>query len=169
MNIQQLKNIHKEQTIYILGAGKQMDMYNPEWFRDKITIGVNWVYKFFPVQYTLARHICVIKENTVNLIYPEITCDFDGIPSPKVPGYTFKDELYQSGSTSLTAIDAARYMGANRIVIMGCEGYGPYFTGYPTGETNQTWLNRSRYEMAVFIDLLERTHKIKFEWLQFVP
>lgn len=169
MKIQSLKNLYPDETIYILGAGKQMEMYRPEWFAGKITIGVNWVYKFYPVRYTVARHLVVIRKSPPELIYPDITCDFDGILSPDVPGYRFRDELHQSGSTTLTAIDAARYMGASRIVIVGCEGYGPYFTGYPTGETNQTWLNRARYEMAVFIDLLERQNKIRIDWLQFIP
>lgn len=167
--IQPLKNLYPGETIYVLGAGKQIEMYRPEWFKDKITIGINWVYRFFPVTYTVARHLVVIRESPPELIYPDITCDFDGITAPNVTGYRFRDELHQSGSTSLTAIDAARYMGAGRIVIVGCEGYGPYFTGYPTGETNQTWLNRSRYEMGLFIDLLERKYKIRIDWLQFIP
>lgn len=167
--IQQLKGAYQDETIYVLGAGRQMEMYRPEWFKDRICIGVNWVYRFYPVRYTVARHMVVIRESPTNLIYPDVTCDFDGIQSPRVDGYRFCDEIHQSGSTTLTAIDAARYMGASRIVIVGCECYGPYFSGYPTGETNQTWLSRSRSDLALFIDLLERREKIRIDWLQFIP
>ena len=167
--IQHLKGLYPNETIYVLGAGKQMEMYHPEWFSDRICIGVNWVYQFYPVRYTVARHLVVIRTEPPELIYPDVTCDFDGIPSPPVGGYRFRDEIHQSGSTTLTAIDVARYMGASRIVIVGCECYGPYFAGYPTGETNQTWLSKSRAEMALFIDLLERREKIRVDWLQFIP
>jgi len=175
--IQLIKDAYKGETIYILGAGKQMDMYNPEFFHNKVTIGVNWVFQFFPCKYTIARHLCVIREwhnkdgspyPISTLVYPEITCDFDGIPSPQVEGYRFTDELRQNGSTTITAIDLAVYMGADRIVILGCEGYGPYFDGYPTGETNQTWLSKSRFEIEQFIAFVE-SKGIRVDWVRFIP
>lgn len=168
-NIIELKNIYPGKTIYVIGAGAQMNMINPSYFDDQITIGVNWVYQFYPIRYTMARHLCVIRKEPANVVYPDLTCDFDGIPSPDVQGWRFTDELRQAGSTSLTAIDLARYMGASRIVILGCEGYGGYFQGYPTGETNQNWLNKARWEMEQFVEYLERTEHIKIDWLRFVP
>jgi len=162
----QIRNKHKGEIIYILGAGQQMELYRPLFFEDKIAIGINWVYKFFPVTYTVSRHMVVLKEAPPSCIYPEITCDMDGIPAPKIPGWIFRDELTQHGTTAITAIDAAVYLGAKKIIVLGCEGYGEYFKGYPTGQTNQTWLNRSRWEMEQFIHHIKDHKHVDVQWIR---
>ncbi len=167
--ITKLKDLHKGQIITVIGAGESMDHINPQTFKllnpkGKI-IGINWVFKRFKVDYTVSRHIVVIKESPENLVYPEITCDLDGLDAPKVPGWRFRNELVQSGTTAKTAIDLARYMGAREIIVAGCECYGGYYKGYPTGATNRAWLNQVRYDMELFIDYIRRRYGVSVLWL----
>ena len=44
------KNIHKDETIYIIGSGKSVDYLNISFFSNKITIGINQSYKKFHKQ-----------------------------------------------------------------------------------------------------------------------
>ncbi|MFA5401455.1 MAG: hypothetical protein WC359_13480 [Dehalococcoidia bacterium] len=163
-NLKELKDKYQNQEITVIGAGKSMERYTPESFSERITIGINYVYKRFPVTYTVARHLVVIRESPPNLVYPEITCDLDGLNAPNIPGYRFADELVQSGTTSKTAMDLARYMGAKKIILLGCECYGDYYEGYPTGSTNRAWLNQMRYDQELFIDYLTRRYGVVVEW-----
>jgi len=170
MRIQKLKNKHTG-DIWVLGSGAQMDMYNPEFFKDKITIGVNWVYKFFPCTYLMARHYKVIEQATKdkqNLVCPVHTCDADGIEH-NLGTYRFNDELLQDGYTSNTAIDLARYMGAERVIVLGCEGYGDYMKDYPTKEIYRPQLNKARNQMDITIERLEKKYKIRIDWNKLTP
>lgn len=49
--IQEFKDIHKGQDIYVLGAGASMDYIEPSFFENKITIGINYLWKKFKCNY----------------------------------------------------------------------------------------------------------------------
>jgi len=170
MRIQKLKNKYKG-DIWVLGSGAQMDMYTPDFFKDKITIGVNLIYKKFPCKYVLIRHYKAMQEAVKDkqiVVSPDFSCDADGLPT-KLGKYKFADELMQCGFSSMTAIDLARYMGADRIIILGCEGYGNYTEGYPSDWTSKPGLNRTRYKMGIMIEEIENKYKIRIDWVKLIP
>jgi len=45
--IEDLRDIHTGEDIWVLGAGPSMDEYPTDFFEDKICIGVNWVFSAF--------------------------------------------------------------------------------------------------------------------------
>ena len=49
-SITELRNIHKGQDIWIIGAGSSMDYVDPSFFENKITIGVNQMFQYFPCE-----------------------------------------------------------------------------------------------------------------------
>jgi hypothetical protein len=49
--ITELKNIHKDKDIWIICAGSSMNYVEPNFFDNKITIGLNQVYRHFPCDY----------------------------------------------------------------------------------------------------------------------
>lgn len=56
------KNIHKDETIYIIASGKSVDYLNISFFSNKITIGVNQSYKKFISNYMLRKEHVLLKE-----------------------------------------------------------------------------------------------------------
>ena len=45
MKLIDFKNKHKDSDIYIIASGKSLDFIEPNFFNNKITIGINQVYK----------------------------------------------------------------------------------------------------------------------------
>ena len=143
-NVKYLHNIHKGETIYIIGSGKSMEFINPEFFRDKITIGLNFTYRDFPIKYAMSHHHFVVKKmisTGLTVITSEHdTCffakpihSFDGIYyyyKHKEQGYTqidlnvFDDPEYlvAAGSITTTALHCAYRMGASTIIACGIDG-----------------------------------------------
>lgn len=56
------KNIHKDETIYILASGKSVDYLNSSYFSNKITIGINQSYKKYVPNYLLRKDHDLLKE-----------------------------------------------------------------------------------------------------------
>ena len=172
LNIRHLKDKHKGETIFVLGSGTQMDMYRPDFFKDRISIGCNFVYHFFPVLYTVTRHKKVLEHETKpkNLISPEITIDFFGFNMPQ-GDYVWRNEIFESGSTIMTAVDVARYMGAQRIYVIGAEMYGRHMNGYNefvspqdkgvSGEISTPYLKGTKWMFERFKKETEDKYKIE--------
>lgn len=61
-NIEALRNLHRGRTIHVLASGKSMDYFSPITFDEYITIGVNEVYREYPVHFVLAHHQECLQE-----------------------------------------------------------------------------------------------------------
>ena len=45
--LEDLRNIHKGEEIWVIGAGPSLDAYPLDFFKDKVCIGMNWVFSVF--------------------------------------------------------------------------------------------------------------------------
>jgi len=162
-SITALKNKHAGQDLFVLGSGASMDHHPPEFFRDRIAIGCNTVYRRFPVKYTVAKELgnsdllesaaagaipVVSRHAYGNKNYAPLNRDID------IEHYIFDhppnrhtnvdwevigtDELVVSYSTITSAIHLAAYMGAKLIMLCGADA-GTLdgkiqYTGYDAAE-----------------------------------
>lgn len=143
-----LKNTHQEEDIYVLGAGPSMNHVAPDFFDNKITIGVNRVCKFFRCDYTIAKDPTGLEEilnskgnskvilskhrygnkreslNSVEISHYvfDHPCNNYG-PNPFFPDLSVitkdSDKIVVSNSTITSAIHLAAYMGAKNIILCG--------------------------------------------------
>lgn len=76
--VNELKNKHKGQDIYIICSGKSCDFIDPLFFRNKITIGVNQVYRKFKTTYLVRKEGNYLKK-VLNESHPStIHCVTEG-------------------------------------------------------------------------------------------
>ena len=160
--LEDYKNFHKDKDIYILASGKSVDFIDKSFFKNKIVIGVNQVYKKVECQYLLRKESQLIKEvleknpNTIHFI-SKGNCGGDNNTnveyiinnvndtsnivlynhninkSKEINILLPKDNsLVVSASTITTAIHLACYMGAKNILLVGHDG------GMINGECNFT-------------------------------
>lgn len=141
-----LKDIHKDEDVYILASGKSVDFYNEDFFDGKVVIGVNQAYKKIWCDYLVRKEVKFIKESleTESLV---IVSEYDSgnlnsgtekLNTNKVDHdnlYFFEhldnlhtkidtsvfgtDKIVVSFSTITSAIHIAAYMGAKNIVLVG--------------------------------------------------
>ena len=64
--LEEFKNIHKNQDIYIIASGKSLDFIDNSFFGNKITIGINQVFKKIETDY-LVRKERQLLNNILNL------------------------------------------------------------------------------------------------------
>ena len=169
-----LKNIHKDEDVYVIGAGKSIDFYPNNFFDDKVVVGVNRVCKFFRCDYTVSKDQSGIDEIKSGE-YGKLVCslrDRGSLSTKKIDisccdyvfghlqnimkGNNFKtreDELLVSSSTISTAIHLAAYMGAKNIYVCGHDGKdinGKYWmTGYYNKEKDLMAMTPSQYSVFV--------------------
>lgn len=143
--IDELREIHKDQDIWIIAAGASMNYVDPTFFDNKITVGVNRVCKNFKCDFVVAKDGCGFKEilETVthdtklvlskhesgNLHQNLNHVDFEHwiFEHPAKPGEQpqlesiKKDgfEIVVSYSTITSAIHFAAFLGAKNIMICG--------------------------------------------------
>jgi hypothetical protein len=144
-NLEEFKNIHAGQDIYIIASGASCDFIEPDFFSNKITIGVNQVYKKFKTTYivrkehrnldevlkdepdtlcfvslfncgTLSSHKLDLKKyESNNLLCPYEHPDNTSKSLTKLP----ETGLIVSWSTITSGIHLAAYMGAKNIILVG--------------------------------------------------
>ena len=78
--------------IYILGSGKSLDLIPKSFFSDKVTIGVNTVYKHIPVTYSISHHHHIIQEMIDSGVIT-VTSEYDMCIMDK-PTHNFDGEYY---------------------------------------------------------------------------
>lgn len=144
------ENLHKGETIYVIGSGATLDYLTPEFFDDKITIAVNYVGSVFGLKnyYCFSHyHEDSIKEaaqeDCIEVFTPEREHGTDGYFQgfmPKIttfgtrtgrPGTSFdphgKDwpslsgQLVIGSSSIHGAMHLAAHMGAKFIVLVGAD------------------------------------------------
>lgn len=144
-NVSELKNIHKNQDIYVIGSGPSLDYINSSFFDDKITIGVNQVFKKIQCKYLVRKENSKILES-LNTGATVIVSEWDSgdiIKGKRKKNtditydhtlYFFQhkennhtnidfsvlgtDNIIVSYSTITSAIHMAAYMGAKNIIIV---------------------------------------------------
>lgn len=147
-SIKELKNIHKNEDIYVLGSASSMDYIPKDFFNSRITIGCNYLFKHFPVTYTVAKelHQPNVEEasKVSTVILSKHPCGDLNIEAEllrkelSVPHFIFEhrqnqctivdwsivgtDEIVVSWSTITSAMHIAAYMGARTIFLMGVDG-----------------------------------------------
>lgn len=147
-SIKELKNIHKNEDIYVLGSASSMDYVPKDFFKGRLIIGCNFLFKHFPVTYTVAKELqqpdAEDAAEVSKLILSQHPCGDLTIESEllrrglSIPYYVFEhrqnqcsivdwsvlgtDEIIVSWSTITSAIHIAAYMGARSIFLMGVDG-----------------------------------------------
>lgn len=150
-NIIELKNKHKGKDIYILGSGKTMDYISSSFFNNKITIGVNQLFRHFPCTYIVMTHgktgqECINSGHTLISSKYRRACEkdkniFDGNyyifehfqnlhQEIDLSALDIDNMLPVSCSTITPAISLAYKLGATNIILCGCD------CGYIDGESN---------------------------------
>ena len=146
-SITELKDLYAGQDLYVIGSGVSMDYHSPDFFRGRIAIGCNSVYKHWPVKYTVAKELStdqLIESSKAGAI-PVFSRHSFGNCNYKVVErdveelhYVFDhksnmhtqvdwsvvgtdDMLVVSYSTITSAIHLAAHMGAANIMLCGCE------------------------------------------------
>ena len=164
MQLHKFKDIHKDNDIYILASGKSVDFIENCFFKGKIVIGINQVYKKIPCKY-LVRKEHQLVENVLS--DPRNSDSIIFIPTYKkthvlekidnqekinriiffksdpnifiVDKLPSDDKLIVSYSTITTGIHLAAYMGARNIILVGHDcgtlNGEPNFSGYHTNDT----------------------------------
>lgn len=143
--IQEFRNIHAGEDIWIIAAGPSVNYVDPTFFNNKITIGINRVCMKFDCNYLVAkdgRGFSLIKD-TINSktkillskhesgnphqnlnTYSDEHWIFDHPPKPgEKPDLSCikpdSDKIVVSYSTITSGIHLAAYMGAANIMICG--------------------------------------------------
>jgi len=142
-----LKNIHLNKDIYVLGSGSSMNFIDKSFLKDKISIGSNSIWKFFPVTYSLFKHKEFIDEavkNNQKVIIAKHDCgdirkeivenknsdyifthkkgrfeDMDANFNENINAIGKDEDIFVSYSTITSCIHLAAYMGAKNIIILG--------------------------------------------------
>lgn len=157
--LEDYKNFHKDKDIYILASGKSVDFIDNSFFKNKIVIGVNQVYKKVYCQYLLRKEHQLLKDvlvknpssihfisrgggggnNNSNETYIKnnvsnannIVIYNHNNNTCNIPNILpSENSLVVSYSTITTAIHLACYMGAKNILLVGHDG------GMINGECN---------------------------------
>lgn len=145
--INELKNTHKGDDIYIIGSGKTLDYYPLDFFdENKIIIGINQVYKKIDCDYLVRKESSGIKNSigkADKIIVSEynsgnVSLDPKKLNTNKIEHdsiYYFQhldnkhekidssvfgtDKIVVSFSTITSAIHIAAYMGAKNVILVG--------------------------------------------------
>jgi hypothetical protein len=145
-SIKELKNIHFGEDIYIILSGPSCNYINADFFNNKITIGVNQVYKKYYCDYLVRKENSHLRDS-ISTGSKVIVSEWDSgniirgkrlkntIGNEKLDFYVFEhlennltkidfsvlgtDKLVVSFSTVTSAIHMAAYMGAKNILLVG--------------------------------------------------
>ena len=146
-----LANAHQGEDIYVIGSGPSCSYIEPEFFADRIAIGVNHAYKRFPVNYVIMKENLSERTTDLPLIasryafgshqHPENKADYifshHDNRNNKIKWQDLQpngERFVVSNSTITSAIHIAAFMGARAVFLVGhdcCEIDGDLrFEGY---------------------------------------
>jgi hypothetical protein len=138
----ELKNIHPDSDIWVIASGSSTGFIEPDFFDNKISIGVNRVWMRYPTTYIVVKEGVVLQDainkgNGAKVIASKYNCGQVGSRLNKAHGdfYYFEhrnnglervdleavggDEIVVSFSTITSAMHMAAYMGAKNILLVG--------------------------------------------------
>lgn len=171
--IEPLKGKYKDSTIWVIGSGSTLDYVPPDFFNDKITVGVNRVYKKYPVTYSATMHHFsiddMLKANQT-VITTEFECGFpdrgaldikyadkdvymakhqkQDIMIPHYDWFDQDDALIVGGTSSILAMSFAVHLGAKYLMLCGMDGASlngrTHFDGYNEKNYDHTQLTACR-------------------------
>ena len=142
MNISSLYKNHNRETIWIIGSGPTLRLFDSNFFRDKITIGLNKAHYCF--QYNLTYNITIHPELIPRHFIPAqmtwITKRKDWLVNPSeeenkkvfwfknnvdVTDFSFvtstDNNLYVGRGIHTAAMVLAAKMGASTVILVGCD------------------------------------------------
>ncbi len=139
MHVDALSGKHKDADVYIVGTGPSLRCLPLDYFKGKVTIGLNQAWRYMPLTYSITVH-------------PELLPDYDAetkhrtqwIVKKKPPRgdleftdpvyYVFNTttelsdvsarpsgKLYLGEGVQTTAMDLAARMGARTLFLVGCD------------------------------------------------
>jgi hypothetical protein len=182
-NINEIKDIHTGQDVYVLCSGASMNFIDKSFFDGKLCVSVNRVYKFFPCQYTVLKHyedVMPAIQLGVTTIASKHDCGnlgsrenlFDGdyyvfnhlaneesrIDLSPLTDTTKDGYLVVSWSTVTSAIHFAYYIGAKNIIVCGHD------CGRVDNEVNLKGYNFQ--DDTIFLDMSRMNTKPFMEYLE---
>lgn len=148
----ELKNLHRGEDIYVLGSASSVKYYEPKFFEDKVTIGINYIYRRLPCRYVLCKELPQDAFNELlaytvvptRLVASRYRCGgqagqqsknvyegghwwvFDHPPNQHT-GVDWSvlgsdDSLCVSLSSITSAMHLAAYMGCKNLIMVGIDG-----------------------------------------------
>ena len=181
------KNIHKGKDIYVIASGKSLDFIDNSFFKNKILLGINQVYKKYKCKYLVRKETDlidkVLNENPDTIHFKSrksngaLPKSYNNLPNliiynhdpwkarvTKLPKEDNK--LLISHSTITTGIHLAAYMGASNIILIGHDcgtlNGEPNFNGYHTNATYKIAHGGGKQGYVQWLKLIENdTIKLK--------
>jgi len=145
-NTAELKDKFKGQDIWVVGSGASAVWIEPDFFKNKIAIGINRIYYRFELTYLMSKHTDYIKaaieakqtvimskykdgdiENGLNGSGAAYVFGHKGVRHGDIENNFDKnleavgqdDDIFVSYSTITSGIHLAAYMGAKNIIMVG--------------------------------------------------
>lgn len=136
--ITNLRGVHHGCDIWVVGSGPSMDYIDQEFFRNKLVIGINHMYRYVIFcDYIVAKEIDHLPNySSAKLIMSWGICGSSIENKKPYRGYYFEhplnhrekvlfptdpDKIIVSWSTVTSAMHIAAYMGAANIILCGCD------------------------------------------------
>lgn len=143
-DVWELEDKHRGQDVYVIGAGPSAGYIEAEFFRNKVSIGVNEVYQRFPVSYTVRKeswnaqqayesgYPMIVSRHTHGSLKGQVNAfegDYDwyafehlqnGLEDVDVSVIDMRyGKVVVSYSTITSAMHVAAIMGAANIILVG--------------------------------------------------
>lgn len=155
--IRAIKDLHRGETLFVLGTGPSVRTVPGELLSRYSTIGCNGIgYVWQPDHYIICDPFVYALHEPIFLACPgqrilssftEGQCDLRiYYRREDVLGFS-RDQVFSADSTGFIALSTAYVMGASRIVLVG-------FDGYPAGETQYHCYDEPAVEVA----------RVRYEW-----
>ncbi len=135
--LSQLFNKDKDETIYIIGTGPSLRLFPKNFLKDKLTIGLNYAYKYVNCDLNITIHPEVIPKDWYKKSQAWITKKKNPLPTePHDQIYWFENNkevfdyeyllgtdetLYVGRGIQTGALSLAAKMGFKTAILVGCD------------------------------------------------
>ncbi|MCB9267669.1 MAG: hypothetical protein H6558_21810 [Lewinellaceae bacterium] len=148
--LRQLKDKHKGEDVYLLASGASLDYYPRDFFRERLSVGVNKVAQHFSSTYTVMHHHenipeligldttlavsrfmrCISAEGTMHIdllrqgsrTHYQYESLEQGFTHIDYSAYELDNHLITGGSSMVSALHFCHYIGAGTIFVCGMDG-----------------------------------------------
>lgn len=186
-SIKELKDKHVGEDIWVILAGSSMDYINPDFFKGKVTLGQNQVYRHFPTTYVVmkdcmeqprfprsiqeleqlkiplifSRHYKGYRAKTENTPLHSNSYVFDHNPRQasleKELLLLKEDDIVTSRSSTTSLLHIAAYMGASNIILAGHDCGTLDDKLYYSGYVEEDWTSSGNW--SGIVDWMEKLEK----------